>query len=81
MTVATPLRRDVTFYQDFTGRTASVQRAEVRARLLQERSAGPALLVEQRAQQVHGFDVVVVTPECQGLGVRQGQLKKNDFNS
>ena len=33
VTVATPLRRDVTFYQDFTGRTASVQRAEVRARV------------------------------------------------
>jgi RND family efflux transporter MFP subunit len=33
VTVATPLRRDVTSYQDFTGRTASVQRAEVRARV------------------------------------------------
>jgi RND family efflux transporter MFP subunit len=33
VTVATPLRRDVTFYQDFTGRTAAVQRAEVRARV------------------------------------------------
>jgi RND family efflux transporter MFP subunit len=33
VTVATPLRRDVTYYQDFTGRTASVQRAEVRARV------------------------------------------------
>jgi RND family efflux transporter MFP subunit len=33
VSVATPLRRDVTFYQDFTGRTASVQRAEVRARV------------------------------------------------
>jgi RND family efflux transporter MFP subunit len=33
VTVASPLRRDVTFYQDFTGRTASVQRAEVRARV------------------------------------------------
>jgi len=33
VTVATPVRRDVTFYQDFTGRTASVQRAEVRARV------------------------------------------------
>ncbi len=31
--MATPIRRDVTFYQDFTGRTASVQRAEVRARV------------------------------------------------
>jgi RND family efflux transporter MFP subunit len=31
--VATPRRRDVTFYADFTGRTASVQRAEVRARV------------------------------------------------
>jgi len=33
VSVATPIRRDVTFYQDFTGRTASVQRAEVRARV------------------------------------------------
>ena len=33
VSVATPLRRDVTFYQDFTGRTSSVQRAEVRARV------------------------------------------------
>jgi len=33
VSVATPLRRDVTFYADFTGRTASVQRAEVRARV------------------------------------------------
>jgi RND family efflux transporter MFP subunit len=33
VSVATPLRRDVTFYTDFTGRTASVQRAEVRARV------------------------------------------------
>jgi RND family efflux transporter MFP subunit len=33
VTVATPLRRDVTFYADFTGRTASVQRAEIRARV------------------------------------------------
>ena len=33
VTVATPLRRDVTFYTDFTGRTASVQRAEIRARV------------------------------------------------
>jgi RND family efflux transporter MFP subunit len=33
VTVATPLRRDVTFYQDFTGRTASVQRAAIRARV------------------------------------------------
>jgi len=32
VSVATPLRRDVTFYADFTGRTASVQRAEIRAR-------------------------------------------------
>ena len=31
--MATPLRRDVTAYQDFTGRTSSVQRAEVRARV------------------------------------------------
>ena len=33
VSVATPIRRDVTFYQDFTGRTSSVQRAEVRARV------------------------------------------------
>jgi len=33
VTVATPLRRDVTHYIDFTGRTASVQRAEIRARV------------------------------------------------
>ena len=33
VSVATPIRRDVTFYQDFTGRTASVQKAEVRARV------------------------------------------------
>ena len=33
VSVATPIRRDVTFYADFTGRTASVQRAEVRARV------------------------------------------------
>jgi len=33
VTVATPLRRDVTYYNDFTGRTASVQRAEIRARV------------------------------------------------
>jgi RND family efflux transporter MFP subunit len=33
VSVATPLRRDVTFYADFTGRTASVQRAEIRARV------------------------------------------------
>ena len=32
VSVAPPLRRDVTFYADFTGRTASVQRAEIRAR-------------------------------------------------
>jgi RND family efflux transporter MFP subunit len=31
--VATPIRRDVTAYQEFTGRTASVQRVEVRARV------------------------------------------------
>jgi len=33
VTVARPLRRDVTAYQEFTGRTASVQRVEVRARV------------------------------------------------
>jgi RND family efflux transporter MFP subunit len=33
VSVTAPLRRDVTFYADFTGRTASVQRAEVRARV------------------------------------------------
>jgi RND family efflux transporter MFP subunit len=33
VTVATPLHRDVTSYADFTGRTASVQRAEIRARV------------------------------------------------
>lgn len=33
VTVAAPVRRDVTFYMDFTGRTASVQRAEIRARV------------------------------------------------
>jgi RND family efflux transporter MFP subunit len=33
VTVAAPLRRDVISYADFTGRTASVQRAEIRARV------------------------------------------------
>lgn len=33
VSVAAPERRDVTAYVDFTGRTASVQRAEVRARV------------------------------------------------
>lgn len=33
VTVTTPVRRDVTAYVEFTGRTASVQRAEVRARV------------------------------------------------
>ena len=33
VSVASPLRRDVTSYGDFTGRTASVQRAEITARV------------------------------------------------
>jgi RND family efflux transporter MFP subunit len=60
VTVATPLRRDVTFYQDFTGRTASVQRAEVRARVagfLERMSFAPGDMVKK------GQVLFVIEPE------------------
>ena len=45
------------------------------ARLLQQRPGGAALLVEQRGQQVHRLDVLIVAPDGERLGIRQCRLK------
>jgi RND family efflux transporter MFP subunit len=60
VSVATPVRRDVTAYVEFTGRTASVQRAEVRARVagfLQKMSFMPGDMVKK------GQVLFVIEPE------------------
>jgi len=60
VTVTTPLRRDVTAYVEFTGRTASVQRAEVRARVagfLQQMNFVPGDMVKK------GQVLFVIEPE------------------
>ena len=51
------------------------QLRHIGAGLLEQRTRGAALLVEQRRHQVHRLDVLIVAADRQRLGIRQSRLE------
>ena len=69
-------RRALDAGQFIQGRShGGIQRGDLRAGLAEHRTHGTALLLQHRGQQVLGFDILMVAPQRQRLGIGQRGLQ------